>query len=200
MLYLATDTETGGFDSKEYDLLQAGFALYSPKFEELWSYEFGISLQKYRTCEDAMNVNKLDLNHLRMTGLIDPQLTLDYVGDGFNVEHYEAMRQLVEMRTKLRQLSNDRMEIRMLCHNVIFDKPFIDLWFPWLKELLSYRTVCTISTAVLVQDAGRLKTKNLKLETLAKHFKIAHDDAHSALCDARAAMQLYAMLVSMVRE
>jgi len=197
--YLAADTETGNLTPQTGDLLRAGFALYDAAFNCKWEYEFAISMpvHLYRTYPEAMNVNKLNLEECSRFGLVDSRLKLETYKDCSEI-HQDAQNQLFKMRKQLIELRKKSVEVVLMCHNVVFDKPFLSEWFPWLFELISYRNIDTIGCALMVQDAGKLPVENVKLVTLTEHFNIPHK-AHSALADAQACMEVYRRLIELCK-
>ena len=203
MLYLAADTESYGLNPEEDDLLQAGFALYNRSHQELWSFEFNISMKTYSGNNEALAVNKLDLNHLRETGLVDTEaITISQVkklAPELNADQLESQMNLLKMHDYLAAIRKDHVEVVLMCHNVPFDRPYLHIWFPWIKDLISYRSIDTIGVALAMQDAGKLNTKNVKLTTLTDHFKIPHTGAHTALSDAKACAAVYKEFVELIK-
>ena len=64
MKLLITDTETGGLDPTKQDVLTLAFAVWEDN-KILDRIEFKVSKEEYRTTEEAMKVNKINLEELR---------------------------------------------------------------------------------------------------------------------------------------
>ena len=197
--YLASDTETGGIDPEKFDLLTAGFALYNARRDPLWQFEFAVSkpVHLYRTCKEALDVNKLNLEECSRFGLVDPWLRRSDYKDCTEIQQ-DAQNQLLMMHKLLKELRKKSVEVVLMCHNIPFDKPFLKEWFPWLFELISYRSIDTIGCALMLQDTGKLPVENVKLVTLSQHFNIPHK-AHSALADAQVCMLVYKRLIDLCK-
>ena len=64
MKLLVTDTETGGLDPTKQDVLTLAFVVWEDN-KILDRIEFKVSKEEYRTNEEAMKVNKINLEELR---------------------------------------------------------------------------------------------------------------------------------------
>jgi DNA polymerase III alpha subunit (gram-positive type) len=67
MKLLITDTETGGLDPTKQDVLTLAFAVWEDN-KILDRIEFKVSKEEYKTNEEAMKVNKINLEKLREEG------------------------------------------------------------------------------------------------------------------------------------
>jgi DNA polymerase-3 subunit epsilon len=114
--------------------------------------------------------------------------------NGYNPEKWatEAIR-LYDAMPRLHLLSRNTL---FVSHNVAFDWQFyangLKVWngARWPGD---YHKVCTVNLAMPLLLAG--KVENLKLGTLAAHFGVKHEDAHSALGDVRACRGVYLALM-----
>lgn len=89
---------------------------------------------------------------------------------------------------------------RLAAHNAAFDGEFLSRWYRRLGVFLPAhpRTLCTLQRALwLFEEHVELGAPpDFKLLTLCEHFgvELAECDAHDALADVRATVELYAAL------
>lgn len=97
-----------------------------------------------------------------------------------------------EALVKVVTMGRDTM---LVCHNTPFDKSFLEaaLATHQMRWVGSYHSLDTVSLAMPLLRAGLLP--NVKLVTLTGHFKIPHEDAHSALSDAQACRSVFLRLM-----
>ena len=86
---------------------------------------------------------------------------------------------------------------QLVAHNASFDAPFLRAWFERLGLFFpgTYRVFCTLHRAMWLfhEDHSLALPADFKLGTLCKYFgvELRPEDAHNALADARATVQLY---------
>ncbi len=91
-------------------------------------------------------------------------------------------------------------QARLVAHNAAFDGPFLRKWFErqHLHFPADYRIYCTLQRAFwFFQEHPDLRPPpDFKLGTLCNHFGIRFhpDEAHDALADVRATVELYRSL------
>lgn len=89
------------------------------------------------------------------------------------------------------------MVAQLVAHNAEFDGPFLRVWFEQLGLFLpaSYRVYCTLQRAMWLfqEQSGMMPPADFKLGTLCRHFGIVLPlyEAHDALADVRATVELY---------
>ncbi len=86
---------------------------------------------------------------------------------------------------------------QLAAHNASFDGPFLRAWFDRVGNFLpgNYRILCTVQRAMwLFHEHSHLRPpKDFKLGTLCDYFgvRLHPDEAHTALADVRATVELY---------
>jgi DNA polymerase III epsilon subunit-like protein len=86
---------------------------------------------------------------------------------------------------------------QLVAHNAEFDGPFLRAWFERLGLFFpgAYRVFCTMHRAMWLfhEDRSLTPPTDFKLGTLCKYFGVAlrAEDAHDALADVRATVELY---------
>jgi DNA polymerase III epsilon subunit-like protein len=94
---------------------------------------------------------------------------------------------------------------QVVAHNAEFDGAMLRAWFDQAALFLPghFRVLCTVQRAAwLFREAPHLEPPNdYKLGTLCRHFGITYraEDAHDALNDARAAVELYREMRAVIR-
>ncbi|MEZ6117120.1 MAG: 3'-5' exonuclease [Pirellulaceae bacterium] len=94
---------------------------------------------------------------------------------------------------------------RLVAHNAAFDGPFLIQWFADLQLFLpAARSVyCTLQRAYWMFQEDQMLTppSNYKLGTLCEYFgvRLADDEAHDAIADVRATVQLYRAMIEHAR-
>ena len=90
---------------------------------------------------------------------------------------------------------------QLVAHNAEFDGVFLREWFERLGLFLpaSYRVFCTLHRAMWLFHENRSLTPpaDFKLGTLCRYFDVPlrPDEAHDALTDVRATVELYRRMV-----
>ncbi len=93
---------------------------------------------------------------------------------------------------------------QLVAHNAEFDGAFLRKWFERLRLFLpaSYRVFCTLHRAMWLFHEDRLLTppNDFKLGTLCQYFGVAlrASQAHDALADVRATVELYRRITMLV--
>lgn len=164
---LFLDTETGGLNARDFDLVSVACILTDPTGRTV--------LEEWDTKVYPMKP-------------VDPKAA---AVNGYTKEAWEndAVHAPVAM-VKVLQMLNGAM---MVCHNTPFDKAFIEaaLWINRQKWTGRYHTMDTVALAMPLLRAGLVE--NVKLETLTKYFGIEHVK-HRALGDTRACREVFLRL------
>jgi DNA polymerase III epsilon subunit-like protein len=86
---------------------------------------------------------------------------------------------------------------QLVAHNAVFDGPFLRDWYDRLGVFLpaGYRVYCTLQRAFWLfhEDKTLTPPADFKLGTLCRYFgvRLPDHEAHDALADVRATVQLY---------
>lgn len=83
----------------------------------------------------------------------------------------------------------------LTCHNTPFDKAFLEYGIAKHKMRWpsTYHSNDTMALAAPLRNLGLVE--NVRLETLSAFFNIPHENAHTALSDARACREVYLRLM-----
>lgn len=113
--------------------------------------------------------------------------------NGYSVEKWAS--EAIPMNHALVKVLTLAKDTMMACHNTPFDKSFLDMAIATHKMRWpgSYHTLDTVSLAMPLLRAGLVP--NVKLATMTAFFGIPHEDAHTAMSDARACRALYLRLM-----
>ncbi len=164
---LFLDTETGGLDPRDHDLVSVACILTDPTGRTV--------LEEWDT-------------KVYPTKPVHPKAA---AVNGYTKEAWENQAVHVgPAMVKVLQMLNGAM---MVCHNTPFDKAFIEsaLWVNRQKWTGRYHTMDTMVMAMPLLRAGLIE--NIKLETLTAYFGIEHVK-HRALGDARACREVFLRL------
>lgn len=90
---------------------------------------------------------------------------------------------------------------QLVAHNANFDGPFLLAWFDRMGQFFPghFRMLCTVQRAVWLfhEDKSLTPPTDFKLGTLCEYFGVPlrPEDAHDALADVRATVDLYRAMV-----
>lgn len=162
---LFLDTETGGLSAARTDIIEIGCVLTDPSGQTVIEEWDSLVVPTRPVEPDAARVN-------------------GYVAEKWAAEGVP----LATAMAQVRRLAKDAI---MCCHNVPFDKAFVDaaLLACRMSWTGRYHTMCTQSMAMPFLRKGLVD--NVKLETLARFFGVDHSGAHRALPDARTCREVY---------
>jgi len=171
------DTETTGLDANDNDIVDLAIILEN-KGEIVSTFERKMRPFKIENVSlKALEVNGLTLEQIKT--FPDPEFV-----------YQELISWLDQFETMF----------TFAGHNAAFDKKFVHSFFVKNHGMLNFasffkpKNLCTLQLAYEVKR--QLPTRDCKLGTLAKHFGIAFDgDAHTAMADAKVAMELHKYLV-----
>jgi DNA polymerase III epsilon subunit-like protein len=122
---------------------------------------------------------------------VDPQAA---AVNGYTAEKWAA-EGAVPFETALVRVLGMMRDAMVTCHNTPFDKAFLEYGIAKHKMRwpTTYHTNDTMALAAPFRNAGLVE--NVKLTTLTTFFGVPHDNAHSALSDARACREVYLKLM-----
>lgn len=177
---ISLDTETGGLDPEQHDLLTLAVVRFVPGVAGYRSLTLTIARDAYRVTPRAMEVNGLDLAEVTREGqtLLSADMTLALWLGGL-----------------------DQTSVRLLGQNLPFDLGFVRVQMPrsWavLNRLgLTRRTLDTRMLAEVLRDTGHLpRDAKIGLTDLAAHYGIEYH-AHEALSDAVTTARVYSRMVA----
>lgn len=182
--FMVVDTETGGLNKDEHELLEIGAVVYDYLGNCVDSYEIVIespTLQgrPYVSPKKKINLIALKINkiHQRSTKKSKPEeVAVSFANWCLNVaEKY-----------------NPTLVGQNLQFDIGFINPFMELHgFSGWSELFHYHRIDTVPIALALQRVGVIKSEKVSLVNLAKELRVEHTSAHSALSDAHATAGVY---------
>ena len=179
--YLLFDTETGGLNPQDFDLLTASFFVIDPVthvvIDEL---DLKIKAEKSRVSSQALSVNNIDLDEHNQKAISKEEASKAL--KGFLAKHSGFKTRLIP-----------------LGHNIRFDINFVKTQLvPNWDDYISYEIVDTLDIARFLIKSGAITTSNAKLETIANFFKIEFL-AHDAREDALTTFEVYKKMQELVK-
>lgn len=162
---LFLDTETGGLSAARTDIIEIGCVLTDPSGREV--------IEEWETL--VVPTRPVEPDAARING---------YVAEKWAAEGVTLATAMVQVL----RLARDAV---MCCHNIAFDKSFVEAALNLCRQRWTgrYHSLCTQSLAQPFLRKGLVE--DVKLETLARHFGIEHSNAHRALPDARTCRAVY---------
>lgn len=181
MKILAFDTETGGLDPRDSDLLTAYFEVIDQEYKTLDSLSLTVKPDGealIKANPKALEINKIILS-----------------------EHVKKAITYSEARDKLSRFlskhSNSRNKLTPMAHNISFDLGFVNMYLMDRKEweqYVSYHTLDTGTLATALKFYGAIPSDyKLSLGSLADFFKVRRGDnvAHTAEGDVKVMIEIF---------
>lgn len=164
------DCETGGLDPNKCDMLEVAAIVTDPSGQTI--------IEEY----EAKVLPKLP---------VDPKAA---EVNGYSAEKWAEAGAIELDHAMYKMLAMAKNSI-FTAHNAPFDWGFFQMAMSkrYQKWPGDYHRVDTVALAWPLLQAGRVQ--NVKLEALVKFFGIKHDNAHTALADARACREVYVKLM-----
>jgi len=175
---LIVDTETGGLDPAHNPILSIAALVWNQGGIEDQYYTLVNVGGEMRVEDQALKVNGLSVEQIKAEGVSPLQAA-------------NAIRAML-------QKNDMRRDVRICAHNAPFDVSFVkQLWTLAsldYKKTFSYRSLCTQTGALLLEQAGRVELPggSASLDNLVKLWEIKLDRSggHNALDDAHACAEV----------
>lgn len=166
------DIELTGLDLIKHEIIEIGCIITTPNFEILEEFEIKIKPKRIKEADPV----SLKINH-------------------YNETEWKGACSLEE---GIKIFSEKVRDCIMVGHNVAFDFEFLDYAFSktGVKNTLHYHKLDTISLAWAKLNKNT-DIEHFSLRDLCLHFGINNQNAHSALSDARATLELYKKLMEL---
>lgn len=181
MKILAFDTETGGLDPRDADLLTAYFEVIDQDYKTIDSLSLTVKPDGealIKAHPKALEVNRIVI-----------------------AEHVEKAIPYSEAKEKLRRFlakhSNPRNKLTPMAHNISFDLGFVNTYLldkkDW-EQYVSYHTLDTGTLATALKFYGAIPSDyKLSLGSLAEFFKVKRGSniAHTAEGDVKVMIEIF---------
>ena len=187
---LFIDTETGGLDPQVHSLLTIGLCAVNEDGKIIDYLQVGIKHDTYVVSSQALSVNNINLCSLNTT----------------KADAFKMINNFINCYFK-------SSKIQIAGHNVNFDIGFLKhFWNENIKEIpeyldpkeynkvFDYHYTDTMQIAQFLKDCGVLKIKNVKLATLCEELGIVNQNAHTALSDAMATVEVYNKMMKLIKK
>lgn len=184
-LLLILDTETGGLDPYKDSLLSVGGIVWDAG-RVVAEIDILVAEDTINVEADAMKINRIDLEHIRLNGLQPREAVLEL--ERFLDVHFGV-----------------NSKVALAGHNVGFDAGFLKRLYRLggesYQKRFSHRLLDTASVMRFLALANRLPFEDPSLDAGLRHFgiQVPNKDRHSALGDARATAQLLNKLIRVVQ-
>jgi DNA polymerase III epsilon subunit-like protein len=188
-MYIAVDTETGGFDPKKESLLTACFIVVNSKFQEAERLNIALKSNPYIVGAGAMRVNKIDLvKH------DDAALT--------KATAAEVITNLLKKWTT-NQKTGKFYKLTPVGHFLQFDIGFLREHLPdveWDKYLAMRDGICTKMCANIMVEKKKLPFGTTSLEKIMKHYgwEYSGEGAHNAEADTEGCLKFFEHFMTQV--
>jgi DNA polymerase III epsilon subunit-like protein len=184
------DIETGGRDPKRHPIIQlAAIAVDGQSLRSLEAIEIKVRFEERRANKHSLRKNSFSRQVWRDEALPERDAAELFV---------EFLRKHATSPALARDGSAYRLA-QLVAHNAAFDGPFLNAWFERLEIYLPAKlpAYCTLQRALwhFFERPGASRPPDFKLGTLCKYFGVRQFDAHDALGDVRATVELYRALL-----
>jgi len=178
------DLETGGLDPLRHPIIQIAALAVDGAFREIDSLEMKLQFDHAKAEPEALAANIYDAGTW-MTEAIPPGRAMSLLSSFFRT--YATMEK-TSPRGKTYTVA------RLAGHNVErFDCPFLVSWYKTAGEFCPaacFEPLDTVSLARWASFIAPMQPKDHKLGSLCEWLGIEHIEAHDALADVRATVQV----------
>ena len=181
------DLETAGLKN-DPDIIQIAAIAVDDQLNELESFEIKIQFDSDSAEKEALNVNCFEPRVWKRFARPADEAALLF--SDF-LRRHATIREISKKKRKSYYLA------QTVAHNANFDGPLLHAWYKKLNMFCpaALRVMCTLQRAdwFFFEEQPEKMPTNLKLGTLCKFFGVPleQDQAHDALCDVRATLNLY---------
>ena len=184
MRHVFFDLETGGPDPARHSVIQfAGIAVHAEKLDEVQRLEVKLDFDRYAADKEALEINSYNAATWERSQ-VPPWQAATTIGAFLKANADVAMTSKAGRPYRVAQLVG---------HNAqAFDWPFLRLLFSRSLVFLpaSFRVLDTLQLALWHFEGQPKRPKDFKLATLAEWFGVQHNEAHDALVDVRATIEI----------
>ncbi len=182
------DLETGGLDPLRHPIIQFAGIAVDGQWRELEAIEIKIHFDVSTAEPDALEKNHYSRELWAVSAISQPR-ALERVGDFFR---RHATMDKTSARGKAYAVA------RLAGHNAErFDCPFLVAWFKAANQFCPaacFEPLDTVSLARWASFVAPTQPKDHKLGSLCEWLGVPHEDAHDALWDVRATVQVARVL------
>lgn len=184
------DLETTGLDPRKHDVMQIAAAAVDDNLRVIEEFEVKVRLRAKRVSREVLHLTRYDPERWRKEAISARFAALRFA---------RFLRKHATVTVKGR--NGPYCVAQLVAHNAAFDGPFLEAWSKRARVRMpvAFRVLCTLQRAEwhFAECVGP-RPESMKLLSLAKHFEIpfTEQEAHEALADVRATVELYAQLLA----
>jgi DNA polymerase III epsilon subunit-like protein len=183
------DSETGGLNPKEADILTLFMALTDENLKVIAELDLKLKPNDRNPTADegALKVNKIDIKA--------------HLNDPNTITYKEAKTKIIDFVTPFLKKTGRHSNLIVLGQNVAFDLDFI--WEHIIPKnewngLFSYNVEDTKTASLFLKRCGWLPSDIGTLKSLVEFFGIAKREAHEAKGDVHMTIDVYKAMISLM--
>lgn len=192
MIYYAPfDSETGGFDAQEVDMLTFYMGIFDEDFKKVDELYLRLKPDDGRipvAHADALRVNGIDLHY--------------HLQDSGTVTYSEGREQLAAMLKKYHKREGRFNNIRPMGYNVPFDEKFTFkhlMPFSEWEKFMHYKRIDVMERVDFLKECGWFPHDLGSLETVNTYLQLPKRNAHDAKEDTMMCVDVYLKLLEIMR-
>jgi DNA polymerase III epsilon subunit-like protein len=192
MFYCVMDSETGGLDQNDSDMLTFYVGLFDQEFQKVDELYLKLKPDNGRlpiAHADALKVNGIDLSaHLE-----DPE----------TITYSEGNERLTDMLRKYYKKEGKASNLKAVGHNLPFDQKFVWKYlmpFSQWEKLFHYKGIDTMQRVDFLKECSWLPPELGTLSTINDYFGLPKRAAHNAKEDSLMCLDVYRKLIEIMKD
>jgi DNA polymerase III epsilon subunit-like protein len=191
MYFAAFDTETGGLNPDEVDVLTLYMGIFSEDLKKV--DEVYLKLRPDNGRIPVAHADALKVNGIDMKAHLEDKETITYS---------EARERLTAMLSKYHAKTGKYNNIKPLGYNVPFDERF--MWkhilpFPQWEKFMHYKRVDVMERVDFLKECGWFPSDLAGLQTVNDFLQLPKRNAHDAKEDTLMCVDVYGKLLDIMR-
>lgn len=182
------DLETGGLNPNRHPIIQIAAIAADKYLQPLEAFEVKLQFDASRANRNSLRKNHYSQGVWANTALPEKEAARQFA---------EFLRRHATL-TRMAANGTPYQVSQLVAHNASFDGPFLEAWFERVGVFLPARrqVLCTLQRAMwhVTECQDDLPPpRDYKLSTLCRYFDVPFHaaDAHDALADVKATLELY---------
>jgi DNA polymerase III epsilon subunit-like protein len=188
--FVAMDSETGGLNPKQVDVLSLYMAVTDEDFKVLEELDLKLKPNDRLPVVEgqAMAVNNIDIEK--------------HLSDPNTITYLEAKKKIIAFAKKYLKKKGRYSNLIVLGQNVMFDLGFIwehivpkEEW----ETIFSYNVEDTKTASLFLKRCGWLPKEIGTLKSLVEYFDIPRREAHEAKGDVHMTLDVYKAMIALMK-
>lgn len=181
------DIETGGFDSSKHPIIQIAAIAVDEMLNQLETFERKIQFDIATADPEALLKNSFDREVWDQSAILEKFVAKEFA---------DFLRDYSDVQMISKTKGTPYNVAQLIGHNADkFDGPFLQAWYKRLEQFLpaSPSVLCTYQKARhhFLDNPHLKQPQGFKLGELCAHYGIPLANAHDALADCRANIEIY---------